>query len=117
MSEELKPCCEKIAEQLKDAAKVHLNMLRGVIAKPSPAAIVHVYRGQAQALLDEVLSQNKDVLGDLVVLPKGVVDKTLGWINAALPLVKACEVSIYQDRDVSQAGAVIISKLTEAQGK
>lgn len=40
---------------------IHLNMLRGGIAKPSPAQMGHLYRGdEARQLVDEVKRQNPD---------------------------------------------------------
>lgn len=46
-------------EVLSNPAAVHLNMLRGSIARPSPANIAHLYRGdEAVDLLSELLRQH-----------------------------------------------------------
>lgn len=46
---------------LADPNTVHINMLRGGIAKPTPAQIGHLYRGeQAREVVAEVMRQNPD---------------------------------------------------------
>lgn len=46
---------------LKDPATVHINMLRGGIAKPTPTAIGHLYRGdEAREVVAEVQRQNPE---------------------------------------------------------
>ena len=48
-----------VSELLKDSDVVHLNMLHGKIAKPTPAQIGHLYRGeQAAEVVREVIRQN-----------------------------------------------------------
>lgn len=48
-------------EALADPNVVHINMLRGGIAKPTPAQIGHLYRGEeAVAVVAEVMRQNPD---------------------------------------------------------
>lgn len=48
-------------DALKDPVTVHINMLRGGIAKPTPTAIGHLYRGaDAVEVVSEVMRQNPD---------------------------------------------------------
>lgn len=50
-----------IADTLKNPQTVHINMLRGGIAKPTPASIGHLYRGaEAVEVVSEVMRQNPD---------------------------------------------------------
>lgn len=50
---------------LKDPAAMHLNMLRGGIAKLTPAQIGHLYRGnEAREVISEVQRQNPGAVGD-----------------------------------------------------
>lgn len=50
---------EELQALLKDPVAVHLNMLRGSIAKPTPSQIGHLYRGEeAEAVIAEVRRQN-----------------------------------------------------------
>lgn len=51
----------ELEKVLEDPKFVHLNMLRGGIAKPAPAQMGHLYRGdEARQLVDEVKRQNPD---------------------------------------------------------
>jgi hypothetical protein len=55
-------------EILQEPNTVHLNMLRGGIAKLTPAHIGHLYRGEeARAVVREVMRQNPEMFdeGDL----------------------------------------------------
>lgn len=52
---------EGVEDALKDPATVHINMLRGGIAKPTPTSIGHLYRGaDAVEVVAEVRRQNPD---------------------------------------------------------
>ena len=56
-------------DALKDPAVVHLNMLRGGIAKPTPAQIGHLYRGEEAAeVIREVIRQNPEAAQAIVQL-------------------------------------------------
>lgn len=58
----LSPVPSGEAEVLKDPTAVHLNMLRGGIAKLTPAQIGHLYRGdEAREIIAEIVRQNPDV--------------------------------------------------------
>jgi hypothetical protein len=55
------PSVEEVVKALRDPAHVHINMLRGGIAKLSPAQIGHLYRGaEAVEVVAEVMRQNPD---------------------------------------------------------
>lgn len=60
---------------LSDPDAVHLNMLRGSIAKPSPAQIGHLYRGEdAVEVVAEVCRQNPEAFaGDEIAALKARV--------------------------------------------
>lgn len=69
---EVKRLGEYIKALLQDPTEVHINMLRGTIAKITPAQIGHLYRGQdAVDVIAEVLRQNPEVL----VAPDGTVSR------------------------------------------
>ena len=52
---------ESIATMLKDPVAVHANVLRGGIAKLTPAQIGHIYRGdEANEVVVELVRQNPD---------------------------------------------------------
>lgn len=53
---------EEIEKLLKDPHVMHINMLRGEIAKLTPEQIGHLYRGDdAVAVVREVIRQNKEM--------------------------------------------------------
>lgn len=53
---------EGMGELLKDPAAVHLNMLRGGIAKLTAAQVGHIYRSdEARAVIAEIMRQNPDI--------------------------------------------------------
>ncbi len=53
---------DELSERLKDPAVVHINMLRGGIAKPTPTQIGHLYRGaEAVEVVNELKRQNPEV--------------------------------------------------------
>ena len=55
-----------VSELLKDSDVVHLNMLHGKIAKPTPAQIGHLYGGeQAAEVVREVIRQNPEAAAAL----------------------------------------------------
>jgi hypothetical protein len=55
------PAGDQVESALRDPATVHINMLRGGIAKPTPAQIGHLYRGdEAAEVIREVARQNPD---------------------------------------------------------
>ncbi len=52
---------DQVETALRDPATVHINMLRGGIAKPTPAQIGHLHRGdEAAEVIREVARQNPD---------------------------------------------------------
>ncbi|MFY8100790.1 MAG: hypothetical protein ACOVOA_12620, partial [Allorhizobium sp.] len=52
---------DQVETALRDPATVHINMLRGGIAKPTPAQVGHLYRGdEAAEVIREVARQNPD---------------------------------------------------------
>jgi len=57
------PVQPSLETMLADPNMVHINMLRGGIAKLTPAQIGHLYRGdEAKAVIDEVTRQNPDAV-------------------------------------------------------
>jgi len=61
--EELAAQNERLRGAMTDPNVVHLNMLRGGIAKPTPAQIGHLYRGnEAAEVVAEVMRQNPEAL-------------------------------------------------------
>lgn len=69
-----------LEELLKDPKAVHLNMLRGGIAKLTPAQIGHLYRGEeADEVIREVRRQNSRP------------DRTVALEEALTALVRAAE--------------------------
>ena len=55
-----------VSELLKDSDVVHLNMLHGKIAKPTPTQIGHLYGGeQAVEVVREVIRQNPEAAAAL----------------------------------------------------
>ena len=66
------PSVEEVAEHLKDPNTVHINMLRGGIAKPTPAQIGHLYRGEeAGEVIREVARQNPEAARKIASLYGG----------------------------------------------
>lgn len=65
---------------LKDPNAVHLNMLRGGIAKLTPAQIGHLYRGEeAEEVIREVRRQNPETQGAGEPVAWRVKDFADGW--------------------------------------
>jgi hypothetical protein len=61
------PASDLVEAALLDPATVHINMLRGGIAKPTPAQIGHLYRGdEAAEVIAEVARQNPDAARALI---------------------------------------------------
>jgi|SRR5690606_8806103 len=69
-----------VGELLKDSDVVHLNMLHGKIAKPTPTQIGHLYRGeQAAEVVREVIRQNPEAAAALRQSPS--VEEVAGLIE------------------------------------
>lgn len=73
---------QPIRDVLKDPTAVHLNMLRGGIAKPSPTNIGHLYRGEEAAeVVREVMRQNPDAFPPTKAPSREEVIEAI-WMNS-----------------------------------
>lgn len=88
---------DEMVEGLKDATTVHINMLRGGIAKPPPCNIGHLYRGDdAVAVVAEVMRQNPEAFpATQAERQRDELRKALKTIGEMAP--STCETSLAHD--------------------
>ena len=105
---------EQMRAVLKDPVAVHVNILRGGIAKLTPQQIGHLYRGDdALAVVAEVKRQNPDVFFDADEIKRlGAESYDFRLLQDALAV--ATQANAELEQDLAQALAALATAQEKA---